>query len=604
MKEEIKKGLACDSVHKPESILGRAVCLSVHPGKMILFPFVKWFDKRYRGQSAFAHLLFGFDLLLIGSLVGIASTLAFLSLKTPTTFEDNITLVATVAPREIKTGASSTLVIQYTNDTDEELRNAELSLTYPDYFLLQEQDSLDLGTIPVGGTGSFHVKGVMFGDVNGEQTFTTTMSFLHGIDRDIPAKKTTSHSFSPSSSTLELTLTLPEKLIAYQPIEGTIAYLNTGEIDFPMITIEPAWPEGFTLLSSSTPLIGGAFEAPAIAAGEQGAVTFSGTLGNTSDEVMFIFQPSFTFNDDRYRQETLTHTAPVVPPQLKIEHGVASANVAPGAETIFTIRYENIGENDLTNVVLGIESASPFFSKKVYEVTGATATELTTVAPGSSGEIQIPVRLRSYILESETTIYENLDLVTRSTASYTIGDDTGQRIASYGTSLASPMTTSVMLESFGRYATASGDQLGRGSLPPKVGEKTSYWVFWHVSDTFNDLTNVVIEGTLADNVTFTGRQSSSQNNGVEYDSATGTISWETDDLKPTLSPMSKVVGLAFELALTADASMVGTSPVLLTDIYLTAIDGRTGSFVSASGSTVTTDLPDDLMAVEKALVVE
>ncbi len=602
--DEIKTGLACNSVSKPDSILGRAVCLSVHPGRMILFPFVKWFDKRYRGKSAFAHLLFAFDLLLIGALIGIGISLAFLSLAPQTTFEDNLALEATVAPREIVAGASSTLVIEYRNDTGEELRNAQLTLTYPDHFLLEEQDALDLGTIPVGAVGSFHVKGVMFGDVGGEQTFTSTLRFTHGTDKDVAARKTATHTFSPASSTLELALTLPEKLIAYQPIEGIITYANKGEIDFPTIAIEPEWPEGFTLVRSTPAFINNVFEVPGIAAGETGSMTFVGSLGDTGDQVTFVFHPSFTFGEDRYRQETLTHTAPVVPPQLKIEHGITKSSAEPGSEILFTVRYENIGENDLTNVVLGIESDSPFFSKDVYEITSATSPELASVSPGASGEISIPVRLRSSILQSETTDYDGLDLVSRCTATYTLGDGTGQRISSKGSSLTTPITTPVMLESFGRYATATGDQLGRGSLPPTVGEKTTYWVFWHVGGTINELTNVVIEGTVGDNVTFTGRQSTSQNNGVEFDPETGIISWELASLEPTLSPTSKVVGVAFELAITPDITMIEEIPTLLSDIHLTATDSRTGAFVSASGSEVTTNLPNDLMASDKARVEE
>ena len=136
-KEEFKKGATCDSVGKPESILGRAVCLSVHPGKMLLLPFIKWFDKRYRGLK-FARVLFSFDLLLIGTLIGLGVAALFFGLTQPVSFEEKISFEASVAPREIVTGAPSTLVIRYTNGTDEELRNAKLELSYPDYFLLQE----------------------------------------------------------------------------------------------------------------------------------------------------------------------------------------------------------------------------------------------------------------------------------------------------------------------------------------------------------------------------------------------------------------------------------------------------------------------------------
>lgn len=607
LKDELKKGIACDSVGKPESVLGRTVCLSIHPGKMLLWPFIKWFEKRYKGIK-FAKLLFSFDLLLIGIILGLSATAAFLFLNPPQAFEDKIRFDATVAPREIQTGAPSTLVIRYTNETEEELRNAVLELNYPDHFLLQElsleevkleDNTIDLGTIPVGGTGSVRVRGVMFGDVGGEQSFTSILTFVHGEERDVAGRKTSIHTFSPVSSTLELSLTLPDRLVAYQEVEGTITYHNTGEIDFPTISIEPEWPDGFSFLSSATTFTNGAFEVPAIEAGESGEMGFTGYLGDVGEEVTFVFHPSFTFDSSRYRQETLTHTAPVVPPQIQLEQSVDSSTVLPGSSAIYTVRYENIGEFDVTDLVLAIEAASPFVTDPSIE-----ATAIEKVAPGESGEAQIKVPLRWSILQSETNDWDGLDLIARAVASYNLGDGSGQRVSSKSATITSPITTPVVFESFARYATGAGDQLGRGPLPPQVGLTTKYWIFWHVGETINELTDVRIAATLGDGVEFTGRQSSSQNSGVEYDPATNTMSWTTDSIDPSLSPTSKIVGIAFELGLTPTSDMVGETPILLYDIRLTGTDARTGAFVSRSGSTVTTNLPGDLMADGKAAVEE
>lgn len=607
LKEEFKKGMACDSVGKPDSILGRSVCLSVHPGKMLLLPFIQWFDKRYRGMK-FARLLFSLDLLLIGALVGLGAAAIVLGLIQPSAFEDKISFEATVAPRAIVTGAPSTLVIRYTNGTDEELRNATLALTYPDHFLLQElsveetqmtDGEIDLGTIPVGATGSVRVRGVMFGDVNGEQSFTSTMTFLHGKERDMAGKKVSVHTFSPTSSTLVLKLTLPQRLMAFQEVEGTITYQNTGEIDFPTISIQPEWPEGFTFLSSPVSRVDGAFVVPAIAAGESGILSFIGYLGEVGDEATFTFYPSFTFDTSRYRQEILTHTAPVIPPQIRVEQSIDISTVRPGSSAVYTVRYQNTGEFDVTNLVLAIEATSPFVIDPSVE-----ATTITKVTPGESGEVQINVPLRWNILQSETADWDGLDLSARAIASYTLGDGSGQRVSSKSATISAPITTPVVFESFGRYTTDAGDQLGRGPLPPRVGIQTKYWMFWHVGGTINELTNVRIEGTLGDGVAFSGRQSSSQNSGVEYDTATNTISWETASIDPSLSPTSKIVGVAFELGLTPDSSMVGKIPVLLYDIRIIGSDARTGGFVSRSGSTVTTNLPNDLMASGKGTVEE
>ena len=65
-----------------------------------------------------------------------------------------------------------------------------------------------------------------------------TFGYLDKKERPKRADKVSVHTFSPTKSTLELVTELPEKVIAFQDIEGTVSYKNTGEIDFPDITID------------------------------------------------------------------------------------------------------------------------------------------------------------------------------------------------------------------------------------------------------------------------------------------------------------------------------------------------------------------------------
>jgi hypothetical protein len=609
IKQKLQHGMACNSVGKPDSILQRAVCLSVHPGKMMLFPFLEWFRSRYHGKYKFPRLLFAFDMMLIGIILGLGSAALFLTIFQPTSFTDKIVFDATVAPRAIVSGAPSTLVIRYTNNTDAALQDAQLSLTYPNHFLLQElsvdealveEDYIDLGTIPIGGTGTVRVRGVMFGDVGGEQTFTSSLSFAYEHDEETRfAQKNSAHTFTPESSTLALSLELPERLVAFQNVEGLIRYENTGEIDFPIISIEPEWPEGFSYSFADVGLTNNAFELPAIEAGASGELNFTGYLGDVGEEVLFTFHPSFTFDLERYRQETLTHVAPVVPPQVQVEQFVDKSSIRPGATASYTLTYENTGEFTVSNIALGVQSDSPFFAQSTY-----TADVIPSLSPGESGTVEVSVPLRWYINPSETTVYENLDLTTRTVATYTLGDGSGQEVTAYGDAITSQLTTPVLLESFGRYATASGDQLGRGPLPPRVNRETKYWIFWHLGGTTNTITDIVIEGSLPSNVTFTGRQSSSHNSGVLYDASSGTISWSSTELDPTLDPSAPIAGVAFEVSITPTEAQIGTIPTLISDVRMTGRDARTGAFVSTSGSSVTTNLPSDLMATGKAVVTE
>jgi len=608
--DRIKPELACRNLGKPEHLLHKTVSLIAHPGQLILLPFVKWFEKHYQGRYKFARTVFLADLVLIGLALGLLLTAGVLTFFPKHMIADDLYLEVSVAPEKIVSGAPSTLVIHYTNGTGEELRDVKTTFIYPTHFQLQEirfedtaidGEMISLGTLAPGATGSIKITGVMFGDVGGIQTFRSFMTFTYGKENKV-AQKISEHSFSPVSSTLVLTLSVPEPLVAYQTIQGTITYHNTGTIDFPEISIEPKWPEGFILTGSQPSLVDNQFSLPSIVAEEEGTMTFTGYLETTQKEVIFSLLPSFTFGNTRYRQETLTQTCAVIPPQLSLLQSVNRETVRPGSTMKVTIAYENTGDTPVYHAQIGVKSDSPFFSQKSVIVDESDNSALAEIQPGQKGEVTLSARLRSSVSASELSSYENLSIKTTPFAVYRLNNPEGQEITFTSTSLSSPLTTPLVFESFARYALPSGDQLGRGPLPPKMGQETKYWIFWHISGTTNPLSQVKIEGVLPANVSLTGRQTVSQNEGVAYDAGSRTVSWTSDLVSPTLDPSSAIVGIAFEVSIIPTEEQKGTSPSLLSDIQITAVDQTTGAFVSTTGLTITTDLPEDVMATGKGVV--
>ncbi|OGL95853.1 hypothetical protein A2348_00380 [Candidatus Uhrbacteria bacterium RIFOXYB12_FULL_58_10] len=606
--EEFNHGIACNSIKDAKTVREKAVCLAAHPGRIAVFPLVHWFEKRYRGKYRFARLTFLFDLVLVGIAIGLGLIALAFAVYTPTSFADHILFQADVAPHEIVSGAPSTLVIRYKNDTGEELRDAKLLLNFPAHFLLQELEhdtvprhgqTIDVGTIPPDAVGSVKIRGVMFGDVGGKQTFVSTLTFTHG-EKNVPGTKTDEHVFIPSKTTLGLSLFLPKRVVASQSVEGSLTYRNSGDIDYPEIMIEPEWPDGFAFISSDVPLANGVFRLPAITAGTEGTLAFTGTLGDTPGTTTFRFHPSFAFGEDLYRQETLTHDVNVIPLPLQVSHSVDADTVRPGGAARITVTYTNISDESVTNVRIGVESQSPFARSATFAVSSSTDPKLASVAPGESGIVTVEFPLRSSVSQSATDTYEQIPFSSRAFAVFDMGDtkDATMRDGE----LTYVMTSPIALDSFARYASPSGDQIGRGALPPLAGETTKYWAFWNLRGTTNELTNVRIEGELGTNVTFTGRQTVSVNGGVIYDFTSNEIVWTATSVNPTFSPSSKIVGIAFELAITPSENQIGTIPTLLKNVRVIGTDAVTGAFVSASGATITTNLPDDAMAAGNATV--
>ncbi|MFH1405131.1 MAG: hypothetical protein ABIH21_03480 [Patescibacteria group bacterium] len=614
LNKEIHNGLKCDTVGKPHSLVGKTFCIAAHPGKMFLFPFFQWFEKRYAGKYKFARLMFTFDLFLLCIALSLAITAALLIFHKPQSIENKIYFDAVVAPREIVTGAPSTLIIRYTNGSNEELHNVKLIIGFPNHFLFQDlstntmsfdSDTVELENLKPGEQGYVKVRGVMFGDVGGIQTFRSLMTFTYGDDNKV-SQKLSYHTFSPVRSTLSLELKLPKPLIAQQLIQGSIIYKNTGNVDFPHILIEPIWPEGFELIDSNVEIKDGKFYAPAIKAGEDGVIIFTGNLGiYEKDSIEFTMHPAFMFGNTAYKQESLFHKTQIIQPPLALEHSVIEKSLELGGIVNVEIHYKNNGEITLFDASIGLDNSGPYFKDETIWVHADQKPELKEIAPRESGTVTLHARLLKNILQSQVNTYEDLHVPTLPISSYSIGvEDAQQFIVSHGTEIKTILTTPLKVDSFARYTMPSGDQIGRGPLPPTVGEETKYWIFWNIYGTTNPIGNLVIEGELGKNVHFTGRQSVSQDEGIFYDTTKGIVTWNAPELQSTFSPTANVVGIGFEVGITPTEDQIGQSPILMKDVRVRGVDKTTGVFVTASGSSISTNLPSDERAIGKGAVID
>lgn len=600
--EQIKHGLSGgEEETRPHTAFEYFVRLLVHPGRMLLTPFYHRFETRYTKWEKFEIKFLITDIILLLAALGlIGAALGWLIGQNRVA--NRIFFEARIAPTEIVSGASSTLIIRYTNGTGLELKDVYLNLSYPEHFQLQELTSgeapiegqtISLGDLAPDAVGSVKIRGIIFGDVGGEQIFESKMTFTYS-EKNRHGEKIARHIFSPTRSVLRLSLEVPEKIVAGQSFTGYIVYKNTGEFDLPEIKIQPEWPENFQPVSLSP----SSWSVPLVKAGEEGRMTFVGAAKIGTVSLFLAFHPSFVFDTKEYKQETLTQEVSAIQPQIKISHSADLATARPGGSLKTLIKYENTGETAVYDVKISVSSDSPFVSED-------TTTTIGIIKGHTSGETEIELKLRPSITQSETSTYEHLNIDTKAAASYKIEDDTAaQLVTVYDSTILTPLITPIVFRCFGRYATENGDQLGRGPLPPELGETTKYWIFWTINGTTNELKNLALSGLLPDNVEFTGRQTVSEGEAVAYDAATKTVSWSASEIYSTFSPTAKIIGAAFEVAITPLENQIGTTPTLISEVLLSGTDGWTGAWVTASGTSVTTNLPGDLMADGLGVVVD
>ena len=148
-----------------------------------------------------------------------------------------------------------------------------------------------------------------------------------------------------------------------------------------------------------------------------------------------------------------------------------------------------------------------------------------------------------------------------------------------------------------RFFAETGDQLGVGPLPPKVGEPTSYWIVWTVGPTEADLKNLILQTTLGAGVRATGKFAAPVAGDFSADGAQ--VIWSI----PFLPATGQVPAtFAFEIEYTptlAERSRVG---VLIQKSSARAMDAESETVFEATAAAQDTNLIFDSKATGRGRV--
>ena len=138
-------------------------------------------------------------------------------------------------------------------------------------------------------------------------------------------------------------------------------------------------------------------------------------------------------------------------------------------------------------------------------------------------------------------------------------------------------------------------------IPPQVGEITTYTIMWQAKNYYNDVKNVKVKATLAENVELTGKIfPEDESNKFAFDSQSREIVWETGDLKMSQGVAgTSAPNISFQIAFTPDETQRGSTPELISEAKITGEDTWTGVTLEATAPAINTTLPDDPTITEE-----
>lgn len=493
------------------------------------------------------------------------------------------------------------------------LENATLVFVYPqnvlpidDRFVAKLRSEVPLGVIGTKKRVDRVFKARVLGnDKEAKQTQANLTYQLKGISRMLT--KEARFETIIAQSPFALTVDAPQEVSSGGEINWTITYQNSSDFDFSNLRLRVEYPDGFTFLSASTPPRQGFEEwGPLVVkAGQENTIAIRGILKGNADEKK-VFKASLELAKEGEAPILLgdalaTSTIIRIPLNLALAvQGTKEDAVARAGDTLrYTLTYQNNFTQPIDNVVVTATLVGEMFDKGTIQSNGEVSFDLGRIIwdrnninafrqlyTGENGELWVEVKLKNTFpintFSDKNFTIQLVASITSDTPPITL---TPQEITRQA-DIVLPISTQVGFK-------RTGKSLGRsfGPMPPQIGQKTTYELTWHVSNSANDLQNVTIKAPLPQWASFEGTQKINfAADGFTYDDATRTILWNIERIPATTGIILPTYEAVFRLSVTPQEKDIGQVIDILEESTLIGRDAFTQKSLTLTAPTLKTDL--------------
>ncbi len=554
------------------------------------------YKRRYHLRFEHARKLFILDMSMLLSIFLLSFASLFWYTYDPT-ITDLVSVAISSEDGRVVSGEEAAYTIDITNYADVTLTSATLTLQTPPGFLIEERLPLESYTaqtdtfvIPDLAPGaSFHIsfRGTFFAVPHESTPLEARLSYIQ--EGTTTREHTARTSFaSLRGSLLQLSGIFPERIPADAQFPITLHVRNDGITPLENIRI-PINSSGLSLIVEPQERI----------TSDESFITIPVLLASTTIDIEAIASvslqtqthtislvPELSVNNTYIPQEGFTHTFTRVSPALFATASWHDTDgpITPGNTYSAGIQITNSGDTPLINVIV-TPKTNPAIAQTPHSFTQDGFPALARIEPGASVTLPLSFPLhpspagKDLLFAPEILVSAEMESLPTVHTSFTTPLS------------ARPVGSKLRMNADVRYFTAEGDQLGRGPLPPRVGEQTKYWAIFTIANTTSRVRDIEFTASLAQVAQWTGRTAVSLGNDLVYSAANRSVSWEYGSLEP-----GQQVQLGMEIGMTPTADTLGTSPILMTGISVSGVDTFINQALSAQYGTIDSLLRNDAMA--------
>jgi len=536
--------------------------------------------------------------------------------------QEKETLGVSIETKEVvRSGEETTMTIRYENTGRVPIAALELKLNLPETFHLTSSippatsgTQWTIGSLTPSSDGAITLSGIFLSEVPSSQRVQALFTYKPAnFNSDF--QKIENKIIQLNASTLQLSMTGPEKALAGDPVEYVINVQHNGNKPVYNVRVVPLFPLDFTLQESKPKLNEQqlAWEIASLEPGKLFSITLKGTFTSTASGALAMGAKTGFLDEENFFEQTHAEVKTdvlggAVSFHLIIDGTDKSQSVDAGKTLHGSIDYKNPGKDSVEDVVftLTLESAGKLpvdltqanFSEgvrteKVIVWNKENLQPLAKLASNAEGLIDFTLPLVSDLLDYADTFTVKLTMAVGRVGTI----KTSHTIES--TPIVFTLNSDTTLSAQARYFAKNGTVIGSGELPPRVEKTTTYHLEWNLSNSLHELTTVQIETTLPPDVSW--KEAVTKDIGtLTYNPITRRVKWQIEKLPIDI----KQAQAGFDVSVTPKKTDVGKFMKLTDQTTLQAIDSVTKGEIHATRPVITSELTEDLKAIGKGVVVE
>jgi len=539
-------------------------------------------------------------------------------------FTDQQVKISISGPEKVKSGESVSFDIDYQNLNRASLNGAVLYINYSENFkpsgnLQFESEGpsaskFNIGSIAGKSNGKVTIQGKFFGASDALVYLEAKLDYTPSTFNSTFEVKANSSVFI-SSNPLTIEVDGPQNAATGNAVSYTVKYENTGQEDFNDLKIKADFPDGFSFLNSDPLASQGnnIWYVGTLAAGQSGQVKVNGTVTGARDEQKTTkFSIGEIGSDNAFiPYGEASSVVKIIGSPIVLDETIngqkGDVSVSAGQSLSFKIGYQNTGSIGLRDVIFSIEANSPILDysridmsegkgefdaeKKTIIWKASEIPDFKMLAPGAQGEINFSISVKDVIpvSGSKDKNFSFSAIARMDSPDIPTPEGANKVVASNSVNVKLNSKLLASLQGFFNDADISNS----GSIPPKVGQESTFTLHLKIADVSNDVTDAKVAMTLAPGVkwknNFLPKDAS-----MSYNDRTNELDWNVGSLAAGTGVITDPKEVIFQVGITPSQNQVGDFAPLVTQTVFSAKDSFTGEPLELKLGAKNTNLLEDL----------